>query len=585
MSRLIPVLPARRGTRELDIVFIHGLNGDFRDTWASNEYDGFWPEWIAADNPNYFVWSYSYPASPSSWSGHTTSIFDRAHSFHSDLLAEDCGHVPIVFIAHSLGGLIVKQLLRNAMDLYAEDDRYSDPIVKHTAGVVFFGTPHQGADHARMVQMLGTLTRSTITIDELTNDNQRLTELNSWFINRYEALKLESLVFQETKPVTFLGKSLGIVVELQSSNPGLIRVPPIPLDEDHLSICKFDSRENSSFKRVNQLLRKASRRKPSSSVTTSDSVSMEIGVSNVYPELDFVDQVSADSRRTARYRLQRTPGLIRIESSMEYVDDFRQRKELQPVSYVWSPFRWLFPTLDFCVVNNSKDTVMLTELALSVDSSRPHSEVLLVIRDVRYEFGAVQLVNEGSMPAKNARLLFNVFPSNTEPQNTPPYQFIVELGDIVTAVNPVVLTREQLQELANEDQEIAAGISEYQSVEIVGEVQWTEDGTTVKTIGFRSPVFCGPATCGLFTPPTARYSIQLRAWGDSYYESLPLAQSIQPGATDRFQVVIAAPCWSHHRLNLRISGMPKLDIELSPLELEIFIPSSQSGKTLSIGSD
>lgn len=47
---------------------------------------------------------------------------------------------------------------------------------------------------------------------------------------------------------------------------------------------------------------------------------------------------------------------------------------------------------------------MLTELALSIDSSRPYTEVLLVIRDVRYEFGAVQVVNEGSMPAKNARL-------------------------------------------------------------------------------------------------------------------------------------------------------------------------------------
>ncbi|OAA46421.1 peptidase C14 [Cordyceps fumosorosea ARSEF 2679] len=45
-------------------------------------------------------------------------------------------HLPIIFIGHSLGGIIIKQALRG---------RDSQDIVDDTAGVIFLGAPHQGS--------------------------------------------------------------------------------------------------------------------------------------------------------------------------------------------------------------------------------------------------------------------------------------------------------------------------------------------------------------------------------------------------------------------------------------------------------
>jgi hypothetical protein len=46
---------------------------------------------------------------------------------------------PLVFIAHSVGGLLVKDVLRRSE---AEPDQLVQAISKSTTGIIFFGTPH-----------------------------------------------------------------------------------------------------------------------------------------------------------------------------------------------------------------------------------------------------------------------------------------------------------------------------------------------------------------------------------------------------------------------------------------------------------
>lgn len=53
---------------------------------------------------------------------------------------------PIVFVCHSLGGLVVKQALIVA-NSYKHNERHPTlaAIFMHTAGVIFMGTPHRGS--------------------------------------------------------------------------------------------------------------------------------------------------------------------------------------------------------------------------------------------------------------------------------------------------------------------------------------------------------------------------------------------------------------------------------------------------------
>ncbi|KAI0450701.1 hypothetical protein F5B21DRAFT_489716 [Xylaria acuta] len=52
---------------------------------------------------------------------------------------------PLIFIAHSLGGLLVKDMLRLSKSYEnSQPDRYN--VYESTASLFFFGTPHAGAD-------------------------------------------------------------------------------------------------------------------------------------------------------------------------------------------------------------------------------------------------------------------------------------------------------------------------------------------------------------------------------------------------------------------------------------------------------
>ena len=55
---------------------------------------------------------------------------------------------PIIFVGHSLGGLVIKQALITAREhehTLSEDDEYAK-ILRNTVGIVFLGTPHRGSE-------------------------------------------------------------------------------------------------------------------------------------------------------------------------------------------------------------------------------------------------------------------------------------------------------------------------------------------------------------------------------------------------------------------------------------------------------
>ncbi|KIL84887.1 hypothetical protein FAVG1_11757 [Fusarium avenaceum] len=79
---------------------------------------------------------------------------DLATSFLSSLrvLMNTPTARPIILVAHSLGGLIVKQTLISLSKSKKEDDL---KLVRAVYGIVFFGVPHDGMDISSLIPMVG----------------------------------------------------------------------------------------------------------------------------------------------------------------------------------------------------------------------------------------------------------------------------------------------------------------------------------------------------------------------------------------------------------------------------------------------
>ncbi len=124
------------------LVFVHGLFGDCRRTW------GEMPRWVL-DNAvvELDVISFDYPAQL--WE--RSSIEQAAHDLKTWLSTEFSGHRHLIFVTHSVGGLIVKHLLREdfrviqrAIDAGDFDYSSSGALWLKTRHVVNIAVPHQG---------------------------------------------------------------------------------------------------------------------------------------------------------------------------------------------------------------------------------------------------------------------------------------------------------------------------------------------------------------------------------------------------------------------------------------------------------
>jgi hypothetical protein len=216
-----------------DVIFVHGLDGDATTTWQHDN-DSFWPRWLAQDLLRTAFWSLDYDVSSLRWRGNAMPLADRATNILHLLEVQDIGKRPLVFVTHSLGGLLVKQMLRHALD-------FGQPawkaIAGQTKGIVFISTPHSGSGLANWLRYLSLIMRPTEIIPELTADNPYLRNLNLWYTNQVGDLGVRTRVYCEKIPLRGF-----IVVDETSANPGIPGVIPVPMDDDHHTISKPKSK-------------------------------------------------------------------------------------------------------------------------------------------------------------------------------------------------------------------------------------------------------------------------------------------------------------------------------------------------------
>ena len=212
-----------------DVVFVHGLTGDPRTTWTASANDDFWPKWLEHDFPRIAVYTLGYPASvlpkPAS---PEMNLFERSGNILENFSALGIGTRPIVFVTHSLGGILVKIILRKSCESTDDDWR---AVSDSTKLVVFLSTPHQGSTLANVFKSFPVASHH---LHLLGNKTGYLEDLNA----HYRALThrrrdLSTAAYYETRLTNGV-----LVVPRQSADPRITDVEPVSLDKDHKTICK-----------------------------------------------------------------------------------------------------------------------------------------------------------------------------------------------------------------------------------------------------------------------------------------------------------------------------------------------------------
>ncbi|TDZ14356.1 Protein SERAC1 [Colletotrichum orbiculare MAFF 240422] len=155
---------------DVDIVFVPGLGAHPEDSWKSESgfnwatgiYDGASKtsdtsskkDGLARDFPRCRILLYQYE---SAWVGDLkvkSFMRDIAKSMLEGLQAnrEGIRERPIVFIGHSMGGLVIAKAITLAADTYRD---LFPRMFECIAGCAFFGTPFGGAQVAAVASMLG----------------------------------------------------------------------------------------------------------------------------------------------------------------------------------------------------------------------------------------------------------------------------------------------------------------------------------------------------------------------------------------------------------------------------------------------
>ncbi|RFU28118.1 hypothetical protein B7463_g8228, partial [Scytalidium lignicola] len=267
------------GEPEIDIVAVHGLNGDVLKTWTSKSQNVCWlnhPDFLPKYIKNARVLSWSYISNITSLTGDTTSsdrVLQHAQTLIAQLQAdrdlEDANYRPIIFICHSLGGIIVKRALAYSASRVSSKIAHLQSIYTCTFAVLFFATPHNGTSKARLLGSLqklasilipkGAVQVESSLLAALEEESETLQNISDQFAPLMPNFRIFFFWEQEK---TDLKYTKDYIVDEASAAPILDNTERCGIAGDHREMVRFKKNSEQGFRTVVAALKRYSKEAP-----------------------------------------------------------------------------------------------------------------------------------------------------------------------------------------------------------------------------------------------------------------------------------------------------------------------------------
>ena len=190
MAELIPIGDTeKRQNRLIDVIFVHGFGGDPFKSWGIEKPgdNNSMLYWLINESEmgNIGVWTLKHESSQFSDSKRqslarselaSNLLQDFKNNF--EIIPSDISGYRIIWVCHSEGGNVVKQLLRLCNEI-RQFCSISNSILRASSDIYFIDTPHRGSWVANLAYSLGL--RSVSRCRELREGDNQLLDLNKWY--------------------------------------------------------------------------------------------------------------------------------------------------------------------------------------------------------------------------------------------------------------------------------------------------------------------------------------------------------------------------------------------------------------------
>ncbi|KAJ5239506.1 hypothetical protein N7468_004125, partial [Penicillium chermesinum] len=248
-------LRSPRGTTPtVDIVFVHGLNGNPKDSWTSKS-GCFWPADLLPEVlGSARILSYGYNANVTAFTDGASrdSIVSHAETLASTLAAN-----------------LVKRALIYSRSLSNEKTEHLRSVYVSTFGILFLGTPHNGSDVAKWGLLLHNICTAVLPkkfmegssqlVQSLRTNNETLQHINSLFADIQTRFHI--YFFHETRSMDVRGTRV-LIVDEASAAPYMDGVERMGIEADHSHMCKFDNEYSPGYEVVAEAILRYSREAP-----------------------------------------------------------------------------------------------------------------------------------------------------------------------------------------------------------------------------------------------------------------------------------------------------------------------------------
>lgn len=256
----------------VDVVFVHGLDGHPYHTWTSERSKVFWPGQLLppiVEEEKARILVYGYDANVISFTDGVSK--DKVHNHAEALVAEmsanrrrqGASERPIIFVAHSLGGLVIKRALIYSSGIRNHKTQHLRSIFVSTYGILFLGTPHKGSDVAKWGSQLEWICGAIIPrkvidtqpqlVNTLKANSETLQNIDRQFMELVSRFRI--FFFHEGKPTDLKG-TLRYIVNEESASPTIQDVERASIQQDHSHMCKFENDSAPGFQLVTEAIQR-----------------------------------------------------------------------------------------------------------------------------------------------------------------------------------------------------------------------------------------------------------------------------------------------------------------------------------------